>query len=118
MINHFYFLAAGLILAGIREVLIMPTPVDQEAFPRLLGDGSQFGVSIQYAAQAHPNGIAEAFIIGSEFVGNDLVALVLGDDIFGSSAESVGTNPLKTEFASANDGIFERKHQGWKSLSV
>jgi glucose-1-phosphate thymidylyltransferase len=77
-----YYPLSALMLAGIREVLVITTPGDQEAFQRLLGDGSHLGISISYAAQAHPNGLAEAFIIGSDFVGNDHVALVLGDNIF------------------------------------
>ncbi len=77
-----YYPLSTLILAGIKDVLIVTTPHDAEQFHRLLGDGSQFGVSISYAVQAEPNGLAQAFVIGADFVGDDSVALVLGDNIF------------------------------------
>ncbi|WP_459610735.1 glucose-1-phosphate thymidylyltransferase RfbA [Corynebacterium urogenitale] len=77
-----YYPLTTLMLAGIREILVITTEKDSEQFQRLLGDGSQFGVEISYATQAAPNGLAEAFIVGAEFIGDDPVALVLGDNIF------------------------------------
>ena len=77
-----YYPLSILLMAGIREVLIITTPHDQEQFKRLLGDGSRLGCRFEYAAQEVPNGLAQAFVIGADFIGDDKVALVLGDNIF------------------------------------
>ncbi|OFT88825.1 glucose-1-phosphate thymidylyltransferase RfbA [Corynebacterium auriscanis] len=77
-----YYPLTTLMLAGVREILVITTAADAQQFKGLLGDGSQFGVSLQYAVQDHPGGLAEAFIVGEDFIGNDSVALVLGDNIF------------------------------------
>jgi glucose-1-phosphate thymidylyltransferase len=90
-----YYPLSTLLLAGIREVLVITTPADAAAFQQLLGDGAALGISIQYAEQPSPDGLAQAFVIGSGFVGDDDVCLVLGDNIFygtglGTSLSRVG----------------------------
>lgn len=77
-----YYPLSVLMLAGIRDILVITAPEDNASFKRLLGDGSDFGISISYAVQPAPDGLAQAFIIGEEFIGNDNVCLVLGDNIF------------------------------------
>ncbi|WP_405004919.1 glucose-1-phosphate thymidylyltransferase RfbA [Kitasatospora purpeofusca] len=80
-----YYPLSTLIMAGIREILIITTPQDREQFERLLGDGSQLGLDLQYAVQERPEGIAQAFVLGADFIGDEPVALILGDNIFHGS---------------------------------
>lgn len=91
-----YYPISALMLAGIRDILVISTPQDLPAFRRLLGDGSNFGINLQYAEQPSPDGLAQAFIIGKEFIGNDSVCLVLGDNIF----HGAGFTGLLTEAVS------------------
>ena len=90
-----YYPLSTLMLAGIRDILIITTPADQEQFQRLLGDGSRFGVHFEYKAQPSPDGLAQAFILGADFIGNSPVALVLGDNIF--YGPGLGTQLAKYE---------------------
>ena len=96
-----YYPLSTLIQAGIREILIITTPEDSAAFERLLGDGSQLGVMLSYAVQAKPEGLAQAFIIGEDFIGEDDVALVLGDNIF----DGHGFSTALSECRNPNGGI-------------
>ncbi|MEV4631122.1 glucose-1-phosphate thymidylyltransferase RfbA [Micromonospora sp. NPDC049523] len=77
-----YYPLSTLVMSGIREILVITTPDDQDQFRRLLGDGSQFGLRLEYRAQPRPEGIAQAFVLGADFIGDESVALVLGDNIF------------------------------------
>ncbi len=92
-----YYPISALMLAGIRDILVISTPQDLPAFQRLLGDGSNFGINLQYAEQPSPDGLAQAFIIGKEFIGNDSVCLVLGDNIFhGAGFTGLLTEAVRT----------------------
>ncbi|MGF1889944.1 glucose-1-phosphate thymidylyltransferase RfbA [Vibrio campbellii] len=95
-----YYPLSVLMLAGIREILVITTPEDQEGFQRLLGDGSDFGIELEYAIQPSPDGLAQAFIIGEEFIGDDSVCLVLGDNIFYGQ----GFTPILQQAANRNQG--------------
>lgn len=97
-----YYPLSVLMLAGIRDILLISTPDDMPSFRRLLGDGTDFGVNMQYAVQPSPDGLAQAFIIGKEFIGDDSVCLVLGDNIFHGAGFSEIL--MKAVSAAENDG--------------
>ena len=124
-----YYPLSVLMLAGIRDILIISTPHDLPLFQKLLGDGSDFGVNFSFAEQAHPNGLAEAFIIGRDFIGDDSVAMILGDNIyFGdglSNLAKLSAEPMKggTVFAYRVDdpqryGVVEFDSKTGKAVSI
>ena len=123
-----YYPLSTLMLAGIREILIISTPRDIPVFQELLGDGNQIGLEISYAVQDKPRGLAEAFIIGEEFIGKDRVALVLGDNIFyGQSFSTLLQNVASRENGATifgyyvsnpeDYGVVEFDNQ-WNALSI
>ncbi|MFC7067085.1 glucose-1-phosphate thymidylyltransferase RfbA [Brucella rhizosphaerae] len=124
-----YYPLSVLMLAGIRDILVISTPHDLPLFKKLLGDGSDFGISFSYAEQEHPNGLAEAFIIGREFIGDDSVAMILGDNIyFGdglSKLSQLSSEPMKggTVFAYRVDdpqryGVVEFDTKTGQAISI
>lgn len=104
-----YYPLSVLMLAEIREIMIITTPEDQPSFQRLLGDGSRFGVKFTYAVQPKPEGLAQAFLIGKEFIGKDRVALVLGDNIFyGANLSNLVKNAARRESGATVFGYYVR----------
>ncbi|MEE4162948.1 MAG: glucose-1-phosphate thymidylyltransferase RfbA [Woeseiaceae bacterium] len=111
-----YYPLSALMLAGIRDILVITTPTDRDSFERLLGDGSDFGITLSYAVQSSPDGLAQAFLIGETHIGNDGVCLVLGDNIFYGQ----GFTPLLREAAARTRGatVFGYKVQNPKAFGV
>ena len=102
-----YYPLSTLLLAGMKEVLLISTPEDIGCYKRLLGDGSQWGIKISYAIQEKPNGLAEAFLLGEKFIGNDPVCLVLGDNIFyGEGLEILLNKARKRAVSSSQATVF------------
>jgi len=102
-----YYPLSTLMLAGIREILIITTPEDQSSFQRLLEDGSRFGISLTYAVQPKPEGLAQAFLIGREFIGDDSVCLVLGDNIFyGANLRNLVRNAVERKAGATVFGYY------------
>lgn len=111
-----YYPISVLMLAGIKDILVITTPEDSDSFKRLLDDGSSFGINISYAVQPKPEGLAQAFIIGEDFIGKDSVCLILGDNIFYGQ----GFTPILSKVIENNDGatIFGYKVQDPKRFGV
>lgn len=101
-----YYPLSTLMLAGIKDILIISTPVDTPRFENLLGDGYQFGINLSYAVQPSPDGLAQAFIIGEEFIGNDSCAMILGDNIFYGNGLSLYLEDAKENATDGNATIF------------
>ena len=101
-----YYPLSTLMLAGIREILIISTPVDLPNFEKLLGDGSQYGIKLSYKVQPSPDGLAQAFILGKEFIGNDACAMILGDNIFYGGGFSKILKAAKNDAESGRATVF------------